>query len=230
MTEDAYYRRSYDTVIYLVRHGQTAENLMGIIQGQMDTVLDETGVEQARSVAQYLSTVRFDIAFSSDLRRASETARMILEHHPDVPLNKLTPLRERDMGKLQGHPIRKDHRPRSDDSVETLDALTQRALRFWNDEIIPYSRTLASPTMTTNLLVVSHGGFISTLTRELARKNALSKGDVSTDKPCGNSSVTTIELDSWTERGRLCAYGDMRHWQDRPTVKNADEMITLRYQ
>lgn len=63
-----------DTIIYIVRHGQTEENLLGIIQGQKDTSLDDTGIEQAKSVARFLEDVPFDIAFSSDLSRAAEVS------------------------------------------------------------------------------------------------------------------------------------------------------------
>ena len=105
-----------NTYIYIVRHGQTADNYRGIIQGQRNTPLDETGIKQAKRVADYLKTVPFDVAFSSDLDRAQDvgrnfcvlsiriltcmtslqTARTILQHHSkDVPCNKLQILRER---------------------------------------------------------------------------------------------------------------------------------------
>ena len=58
------------TLVYCVRHGQTAENLLGIIQGQLDTQLDSVGFEQAAAVGQSLKDVKFDTAFSSDLARA----------------------------------------------------------------------------------------------------------------------------------------------------------------
>lgn len=57
--------------IYIVRHGQTEENRLGIIQGQLDTALNIVGLEQAKQVGAALQHVPFDAAFSSDLNRAA---------------------------------------------------------------------------------------------------------------------------------------------------------------
>jgi bisphosphoglycerate-dependent phosphoglycerate mutase len=56
--------------VYIVRHGETDHNRLGIIQGQLNTKLSDLGVEQAKTVGQYLKNVKFDYAFSSDLDRA----------------------------------------------------------------------------------------------------------------------------------------------------------------
>lgn len=56
--------------IYLVRHGETQENRDGIIQGQMDTILNEMGQEQVRMLGERFRQVKIDRAFSSDLKRA----------------------------------------------------------------------------------------------------------------------------------------------------------------
>lgn len=57
--------------VYLVRHGETDANRNKIIQGQLDTPLNEIGLEQAALVARALRTVKFDAALSSDLSRAA---------------------------------------------------------------------------------------------------------------------------------------------------------------
>lgn len=56
--------------VYLVRHGETAENRAGIMQGQLDTELNEAGLDQARRTANALENVRFVAAHASDLQRA----------------------------------------------------------------------------------------------------------------------------------------------------------------
>lgn len=58
--------------IWIVRHGETQANRDQILQGQMDTELNEDGVEQAKRVADSLKTVPFDVAFTSDLSRAAK--------------------------------------------------------------------------------------------------------------------------------------------------------------
>lgn len=60
--------------VHIVRHGETTENNQGIMQGQLDTVLNEAGKAQAEIVAKALECVRFDHAFTSDLRRASDVS------------------------------------------------------------------------------------------------------------------------------------------------------------
>ena len=56
--------------IYIVRHGETQENLEGIIQGQLDTKLNEAGVRQAAAVALAFKDIPLTAAFTSDLERA----------------------------------------------------------------------------------------------------------------------------------------------------------------
>ena len=60
--------------IVLWRHGQTAWNLEGRLQGQTDVPLDEIGREQAQIAARLLAALEPSVIVSSDLSRAAETA------------------------------------------------------------------------------------------------------------------------------------------------------------
>ena len=64
--------------IYIVRHGETNGNLRGALQGWMDELLNEKGRELAIITARALSDIKFDVAISSPLSRAYETAEIIL--------------------------------------------------------------------------------------------------------------------------------------------------------
>lgn len=81
--------------VYIVRHGETEENKQKIIQGQLDTALNSEGERQADLVAEALRDVPFDVSYSSDLRRAADTAKRILAHHSGVELQTPTAVRER---------------------------------------------------------------------------------------------------------------------------------------
>ncbi len=87
--------------IYIVRHGETMWNAEGRIQGHTDVGLTERGKEQARATAQRLSGVHFDVAYSSDMSRTRDTARIILGER-EIPLHSVPELREYNKGVFEG--------------------------------------------------------------------------------------------------------------------------------
>jgi 2,3-bisphosphoglycerate-dependent phosphoglycerate mutase len=62
------------TRLCLVRHGETAWNAEGRVQGQLDVPLNEVGLAQSRAVAAALAGERFDAIYASDLTRVRQTA------------------------------------------------------------------------------------------------------------------------------------------------------------
>ncbi len=64
------------TKLLFIRHGQTAWNKEGRLQGHTDIPLDETGYLQAQQVARYCAQFSDEVAaiYSSDLQRATQTA------------------------------------------------------------------------------------------------------------------------------------------------------------
>ena len=85
----------------IVRHGETSWNVEGRIQGHSDVRLSDHGEMQARALARRLADAPIDAAYSSDLVRAAETARIILEGR-DVALAQTELLRERYYGVFEG--------------------------------------------------------------------------------------------------------------------------------
>ena len=64
-------------MIYIVRHGQTEMNHRKVLQGRSDDPLDEIGFAQAQAAAEKLMGIRFDRVYTSPLKRAIQTARII---------------------------------------------------------------------------------------------------------------------------------------------------------
>ena len=87
--------------LILIRHGQTDWNAEGRWQGQADPPLNEHGRIQARQAAEALALFELDALYSSDLRRAWETAECIGLGHGLKPLTDPR-LREICLGEWQG--------------------------------------------------------------------------------------------------------------------------------
>lgn len=73
--------------IYIVRHGETALNARGIMQGQINEPLNQNGRDLAIMTGRAITGIRFDACISSSLGRARETAEIILrESGNDIPI------------------------------------------------------------------------------------------------------------------------------------------------
>ncbi len=89
----------------LVRHGESTYNAEGRIQGQQDAPLSELGRQQAAKIGERLRTYQFAACYASDLSRAADTARAIMQYHPTVPFACTTLLREIKFGIFEGHVV-----------------------------------------------------------------------------------------------------------------------------
>jgi broad specificity phosphatase PhoE len=69
------------TRLIIVRHGETAWNRGNIYRGTYDIPLNDNGRQQARLTAAALKRYPIDIAYTSPLSRAAETARITLAPH-----------------------------------------------------------------------------------------------------------------------------------------------------
>lgn len=91
-----------DSVLAMVRHGQTDWNLAGRLQGQTDIPLNQTGFDQALAVAEPLRGQGWDLVLASPLGRAQQTAQVIAENLR-IPVGPpISALVERGFGPLEG--------------------------------------------------------------------------------------------------------------------------------
>ena len=90
--------------LYIVRHGKTISNLEAKVHGWTDSPLSELGVSQAKKVGEGLKNITFNAAYSSDIKRAADTAKIILNANKnETPeLQELFGLREWNYGGYEG--------------------------------------------------------------------------------------------------------------------------------
>ena len=149
------------TTIYLARHGETDWNVQNRWQGHADPPLNARGRTQARDLSARLASVLFDAVYSSDLRRARQTAEIVafgrgMSVFPDRRL------REIDVGSWQGltrDEIAERFPDGSRPDGETLEAFRRRVLEAFG-AIGRYHEGV-------NVLVVAHGGCARTIQRQL---------------------------------------------------------------
>ncbi|KAF9649009.1 phosphoglycerate mutase-like protein [Thelephora ganbajun] len=215
--------------VYIVRHGETQENRDGIIQGQRDTSLNATGMEQARMVGEALKDAKLGIAFSSDLSRAAKTAEAILLHHPGISLHKQVELRERGMGELEGKraDVILGRAPRV---MEPISKMTARANVWWYEAVIAWIKAQDAVEPVNgreatkgrrDVLIVSHGGLIGILLRNLCKGTVRVEKGVRLAK-CMNASITVIEIDSTSGKGKMIRYSDVSHLTGPMVEENVD--------
>jgi|SRR5581483_11612906 len=140
------------TTIMVARHGETDWNREGRWQGWADPPLNDTGREQARALAAQLRDVPFDAVFSSDLRRAFETAEIVAKPH-GVPVVADRDLREIDIGSWSGL-THDEIREQFPDGVRPDGETREQLARRVHDAVV----RIARENLGRRILIVSHGG------------------------------------------------------------------------
>ncbi|MBI1258110.1 MAG: hypothetical protein GC204_11620 [Chloroflexi bacterium] len=87
--------------IVFIRPAETDWNKLGRWQGWVSTPLNELGLRQARALAKYVRNIGMGALYTSDLKRALETADCLAEQLPFQPISDQR-LRERSIGQWQG--------------------------------------------------------------------------------------------------------------------------------
>lgn len=164
--------------VIIVRHGETRENVQRIIQGQLDTPLNDCGRLQADITGQYLANnMHIDRIIASPLKRAADTARLIHQHQRskarNVQLEFDDRLKERSFGVLEGLVYSGAHtKPEETEGIEKMQPFSERLASFWNDLV---TRTVSTQQAsgeqaedrTETVVLVSHGGAISALMNQV---------------------------------------------------------------
>ena len=163
--------------LILVRHGQSHWNLENRFTGWVDVPITPLGTEEAHRAGRELKNVKFDRAFTSELKRAQQTLTIILEEigQASLPVEKDKALNERHYGDLQGL-----------DKAETAKKYGEAQVHIWRrsfdvkppngeslkdtaDRTLPYFKKAILPAAAAgqNILVSAHGNSLRAIVMEL---------------------------------------------------------------
>ena len=94
--------------LYIVRHGETEYNRLGIVQGSgVDTILNETGRVQARAFFDAYRAIDFQLVVTSKLQRTHQTVRHFLEK--EIPWIQTSDINEISWGDHEGRHTTPEH-------------------------------------------------------------------------------------------------------------------------
>ncbi|MSQ58908.1 MAG: histidine phosphatase family protein [Betaproteobacteria bacterium] len=198
------------TEFIVVRHGETAWNAEGRIQGHLDSPLNEEGLAQAILVGERLRREAFDAFYCSDLGRTRQTAQPLADHSGKRPTLRAE-LRERHLGIFQGltgaecerrypEDYRRFHSRDPDHEVprgESIRQMVKRVSDFFTGLSIRHEGQ--------RIVVITHGGILDALHR-FVRGIPLDKPR---DFPVFNASINRVACASgvWSE----LQWGDISH-------------------
>ncbi len=156
------------TRLLLVRHGETDANVSGTWQGSTDSDLNDRGRAQAAAIANRLQSEarKIDVIYTSPLGRAMETARIISDHVGNPPTLRDPNLAEFHLGDWEGltyDELRFEKRLWDQFVADPNFAPPggESAIEF-GTRLITSLQTIAQTNTGKTVLVVSHGGAIST--------------------------------------------------------------------
>ncbi|KYK56270.1 alpha-ribazole-5'-phosphate phosphatase-like protein [Drechmeria coniospora] len=160
--------------LFFIRHGESVDNVAGIVAGSRDSPLTSHGFLQARRLGPALARdVLVSHIFSSPLQRAVKTAEAVRdaqrEQHGAVPHFVLvSDLQEKDFGSREGASFRSRSSAGTVDDAESTSVMMKRANCFLDDYLVPLLCVDADTDMA--CAVVSHGIFLGVLTRALLKR------------------------------------------------------------
>ena len=165
--------------LVLVRHGQSEWNAKNLFTGWKDPGLTDEGIKEASVAGSSIKSenIFFDEMFTSELKRAQITGKIILEavNQLEIPINKNIALNERNYGSLAG--LNKDDARKKwgEEQVhiwrrsfdipppdgESLKNTAERVLPYFNEEILP--KVING----SNILIAAHGNSLRSLIMQL---------------------------------------------------------------
>lgn len=147
--------------IYLVRHGQSEANVSDN-HNLAQTPLTEIGRIQAERTANFFRGKKVCKIFSSDLRRARETAEKISEA-TSVPVTFLEELREIKKGIFEGKPRIEEEKAIKESGKDPFRFKPEGGESYYDfyNRVSNFIERLKTNNFKGDIIIVSHGGFIA---------------------------------------------------------------------
>ena len=190
--------------ILLIRHGQSEWNKLNLFTGFKNIELSDQVIEEANKAGQNFKNldIKFNIVFTSELKRAQETAKIILQNldqwdflNNEGKIISNINLNERDYGDLTGlnkketaekfgeEQVHKWRRGYSDQppNGESLEDVVRRVTKYFEEVIKPAIQSDEND----NILIAAHGNSLRALliVMNIYEPNNINSVELSTGVP-----------------------------------------------
>lgn len=162
--------------LVLVRHGESQWNAKDLWTGLTDIGLTEKGRQEARKAGEEIKNIKFDIAFTSVLKRAKETLGEIeVVLGQKIPTTESAALNERDYGDFTGKNKWEVKKEIGDEDFLKLrrswdfQVPNGESLKDVYARVVPYYKNHILPELKAgkNILVSAHGNSLRALVKYL---------------------------------------------------------------
>jgi len=207
-------RGKYLSRLLLVRHGETELQSSLRYWGKTDIVMGAAGLRQAEKLRDRLATEKIDCVYSSELKRASDTACIIAGMH-NLKVTTCPELREIDFGKLEGLKFAEIHNQFPEvaqmwnNCSPSLAYPGGESLVELEDRVAKFKTRLADHQANKTILVVAHAGILRTLICQLLELEMKSRWNIKLDL----ASLSIVE--TYPEANILCLLNDVSHLVDK---------------
>jgi len=198
--------------IYLVRHGQTDRN-KGIVYGDTNIELNETGLLQADLVGKRLKSRQIQKIYGSDSKRAVQTAKAIRDY-TGAALEIHSELREIDMGEWEGvHPdeVKITHTQYYKEWIKHLTDMPYPGGECGNDVVCRIKGIIDEILSSSleNIVIVSHGGVIKILLSAFLQLPLEKRFFINIE----NCSISSVSYDSYIHKFTIQSINDTAHFE-----------------
>ncbi len=201
------------TILYLIRHGETDANVAGVWQGSTDSPLNARGVAQAQALARRLvaDALPITVIYTSPLQRAYQTASILAQTLGDVPVIPEPDLAEFHLGEWEGlsYEQLRDEKQLWRRMGEDPDFAPPggESARAFATRLLANIQTMAARHAGESVAVVGHGGAMATVLSLLIDRD----GSRWQDYLAQNASLSKLVFDP---EPRLVFFSDVTHLQD----------------